>query len=352
MNNSVQHLTIYHEKVSASTNNAILTGNINLDLFIWGLIVSGIILAIPFIIATIVPFILKKPKKQLSIYIYAFITGMFFILGTFGYLREALEISSTKIVQQQYPIDPPQNLIYLVNIGCLVGGSIIGISIAFLVKFVISRKVNKKLLATGSAFVHHHDHDHHKGEQPHTHEHNELIFNKNDTIADDVDVKIKSKNKATALFLLLGHRIPEGILIGMAINMLVNLNNQTQALSVAFFISFVLHTIPEEIIFYYRQREMGISRFRSALNSALAIGLIIPFIFIGVYAYNFVDSQPWLQSVIQAIVGSIMVFTAFVEFIPEFYHTNLTGKKWIVTILLFFIGMVFTILILSFHLHR
>lgn len=326
----------------------------DLAFFIIGILISISLILIPVLVASIVPLFIKKPKRTFSIYLYAFITGMLIILGTFGYLREAMEITSTGLffrVRGYYL----QSEIYSWNLLFVFGGAMVGIVIAFLMKFVIAYYISKKI-DKNSIFVHSHGHSdseshNHDNHTTHNHnkEHSDIIFNKNDVI--EMNVKIKNKNKWTALFLLLGHRVPEGLLIGLGIATMIN-NANSQSLSIAFFISFVLHTMPEEIIFFYRQREMGISPLKASLNSTGAIALIIPFIFIGLYGFEIINKLKWMQAFTQAIVGSIMLFTALVEFIPEFYHTNMKRKEWIITISILFAGILFAIFVLSFHMHR
>ncbi|MBU4690705.1 metal transporter [Mycoplasma sp. ES3157-GEN-MYC] len=315
--------------------------------FIFGLIVSIILLCIPILVATIVPLIIKKPKKEFSIYLYSFITGMFIILGSFGYLREAIEITSTGAGLKGTNI-PPKN-IYLYNILVIVGGALLGIISAFTIKFVVYSTIKKKYKLNNSVFVHTHEEGHHVGEHQHQHTHADHIWNKND-IADVKESNPKVKNKWTALILLLGHRIPEGLLIGISLNNLIVYSN-VNAISVAFFVSFVLHTIPEEVVFFYRQREMGIKPVFAVLNSIGALSLIIPFIFIGLFGGDLIDTIPWLKAFIMSVVGSVMVFTAMIEFLPEFYHNNMKKHKWIITLIMFFLGIIFTILILCFHTH-
>ncbi|WP_027334193.1 ZIP family metal transporter [Mycoplasma elephantis] len=318
--------------------------NQNIVFFIFGLIISLFLISIPIVISILVPLFIKKPKKQLSIYIYAFVTGMFVILGSFGYLREAIEITS-----RGYNAASSQNQIYLGNILIVFGGATLGISIAFMIKMLIWWIIKRKSDIKNSVFIHVHEHGHHNGEEEHTHIHDDVIFNKND-IVDLQNNNKNIKNKWTALVLLLGHRVPEGLLIGLSLYRLI-MGDPNSTISIAFFISFVLHTVPEEIVFFYRQREMKIKPFFAVLNSICAIALLIPFVFIGIYCGSFIMKNNFLQAFIMAIVGSIMLFTALIEFLPEFYHHKMGKRTWLTTILLLFVGILFTILILCFHVH-
>ncbi|TQC54163.1 metal transporter [Mycoplasmopsis mucosicanis] len=319
--------------------------------FIFGFSISLLLILIPVIVATFVPLIFKKPKKEFSIYLYSFITGMFIILGTFGYLRESIEITSSGAGLKGENI--PTANIYIYNILCVGGGALIGITLAFGVKILVYKIIKKKYNLKNSVFIHVHGmgEEHTHGDEVHEHHHEDHIFNANDLAnIEHNESNAVAKNKWTALILLLSHRIPEGLLIGISLANLIN-NPNVSAISVAFFISFVLHTIPEEIVFYYRQREMGISSTFAALNSMGALSLIIPFIFIGLYGGDFIESIPALKAVIMAIVGVVMVFTAIMEFLPEFYHHRMGKKRWILTFAMFFLGVLFTIIVLSFHKH-
>lgn len=317
--------------------------------FTIGLIASAILLLIPILIAIIIPKIIKKPSHSFSLYIYSFVSGMLIILGAFGYMREALELSAT------YPHSSETSVLtkFAWNFIWIVSGIGIGASISITIKLLVYKYTRKK---GNGVFVH----KHHDSHGSHSHEHIDLLFNSNDVI--ESDKILNKKNKWTALFLLLGHRIPEGIMIGFSVyNIFISNQNISafDAISIVFLITFVIHTVPEEIVFYYRQREMGISSFKATLNSILGLSLIVPFIFIGMLMKFGIENSTnqnvvmhGIIPMINAAIGITMIFTAFVEFLPEFFHTSLNEKKkWIGVISTFFVGVIFTILLLIFHVH-
>ncbi len=318
--------------------------------FTTGIVASITLLLIPILIALIIPKIIKKPSNSFSLYIYSFVSGMLIILGTFGYMREALELSAT------YPhaTDTSTLAKFAWNFIWIVSGIVIGATISITIKVLVYKYTKKKL---SGVYVHKHNDSH----GSHSHEHIDLLFNTNDVIESDVAIATK-KNKWTALFLLLGHRIPEGIMIGLSVyNIFISQQNTVafDAISIVFLITFVIHTVPEEVVFYYRQREMGISPIKATLNSILGLSLIIPFIFIGMLMKFGIENSANQSVVMHGIIpminsaiGITMIFTAFVELLPEFFHTSLNNrKKWITVITVFFVGVVFTILLLIFHVH-
>ncbi|MFL1058536.1 hypothetical protein ACJONP_04475, partial [Mycoplasmopsis synoviae] len=93
--------------------------------------------------------------------------------------------------------------------------------------------------------------------------------------------KTSQKIKIVALVLILTHRVFVGLLFGWSINQLIE--GSTSNLTWAFIISFWLHLISEELVFYYRLREAGYSRWKSFTFSVLGLSILIPFMIIGVY---------------------------------------------------------------------
>jgi hypothetical protein len=50
-------------------------------------------------------------------------------------------------------------------------------------------------------------------------------------------------------------------------------------------------------------------------------------------------------------VGSLILFGALVEFIPEFLHNKMDAKSWYITISLLMLGVVFGLILFSIHSH-
>ncbi|APJ38335.1 ZIP family metal transporter [Mycoplasmopsis pullorum] len=315
-----------------------------------------ILILIPALIGLILPLFKNKLNNKTKVYMYSFVTGFFLVMSLFGFLREALEQTSTSgalWLSSKFP-NSSSNWIYLVNIAIILGGFVVGVLFAFVVKFVISYRLNKKILSSKSkiaAFVHVHEH----GDDKHEHVHPDFIFNREDTISASEKViveKSESKLKIIALILLLTHRIPEGFILGYSINNLIAGQGNSD-ISLAFIISLILHLIPEEIVFYYRLREAGFSSWKAFFVSLIALLLFLPFMLAGSLLAPYIASSYlwWAKALMFAFISAIFLFTSLVEFFPEFYHSNFDKKSWIKVICSLFVGIMFCVFILLFHKH-
>ncbi|CCP24408.1 ZIP family metal transporter [Mycoplasmopsis cynos] len=335
-----------------SINNSINIGWLSQIILI--LIFLGAMLCVPIFIGLFFPIIGRNFKKSYSIYIHAFSTGFFLVLATFGFLRESLE-SASLFAFAKKGADVSQYTIYAYNILLIISGLIIGLIFSFVVKFVISYKLNKKLLGSKqlSSFIHEHTieegHSHN-----HLHAHDVVISNSQDRI-EIVDQtlfkKTESKLKIIALLLLLTHRIPEGLLLGYNLSLFIP-NDSGEAffsITTAYFLSLVLHLIPEEVIFYVRLKDAGFSPIKALLLSFLGLSLFLPFMIIGMFVGSIINDAG--KAIMFAAIGGIFLFTALVEFFPEIYHINFNKKKWIFTLIVLFLGILVAAFILSFHSH-
>lgn len=286
------------------------------------LIVSSIVLVIPWLYGLILPILKPTISKKTTMYLYAFSSGFFIILAIFGFYAEAKEELTTYLEALHYN----QGAIWGINIGIIGGGSFLVLSLSILIKFLIGRKVSIK---EENALESHHDHAN-------------LIYNIND---------VNPKSKALAILLLLSHRIPGGLIIGFLIAN-IQKNNQVSVVDIVFLVTFILHIIPEELVLYYRQMEMGINKWRAAFNSFLGTFLLVPFILIGAYSSDFFINNVILISFLKVCVGSLILFSALVEFIPEFLHNKMDAKTWYVTISLLILGIVFGLILFSIHSHE
>ncbi|ADE19535.1 ZIP family metal transporter [Mycoplasma crocodyli] len=326
-----------------------LIGNDYLSKFLLVITFLAIILAIPILISLAFPLFKSTLSRKWKIYLYAFSTGFFTVLALFGFMRESLEISS--LYSAKTFGANSYNKIYLVNIGVVAGGAFIGLVFAFGIKFLISYKINKKLLQSRkmSIFVHQHDEG---TDHVHTHEHPDYVFNRNDSLESAEEAltkKTEGKLKLIALLLILTHRLPEGFILGYNLNLLFE--GKANGLTIAFIVSLILHLIPEELIFYYRLRDAGFGRWKALGFSIGFLMLFLPFMLLGIYFGSSINDHWWLRGMMQSTIGGIFVFTALVEFFPEFYHYNLEKKRWYKVILSLLIGILFSIFVLSFHVH-
>ncbi|AAZ43784.1 ZIP family metal transporter [Mycoplasmopsis synoviae] len=327
--------------------------DVNIVKFAGVLIFAAILLVVPLIIALVFPLIKKKLNSDKKIYLYAFSSGFFIMLATIGFIKEGLE-NAIDGADRYIEINRinNHNVSFGIVIPIMTGGIILGIAISYLVKYVFISRFNKVLSKDKKASILVHDHGH--GDHKHKDKHPDFIFNQSDNIEVASKVinseKTSQKVKIVALVLLLTHRVFVGLLFGWSINQLIE--GSTSNLTWAFIISFWLHLIPEELVFYYRLREAGYSRWKSFTFSVLGLSILIPFMIIGVYGANFIESLWWLRSLLYTAIGGIFLFNSLVEFFPEFYHVHfIKQKKWHYTLLFLFAGIILGVFILSFHMH-
>ncbi|VEU70399.1 ZIP family metal transporter [Mycoplasmopsis glycophila] len=333
-----------------------LNNNYNLAKFLVALFFVLALLLIPVGISFLFPLFKSKLNHKTKVYLYAFSTGFFIILATFGFLREAIEQTSL----QSHNLESDWQK-YGYNILVVVLGLLGGLTFSFVLKFVITYRINQQLLKNKKLSIFVHDHSAEHGSH-HVHQHEDHIFTQEDSISlaeEALSQKISGKLKIIALALLLTHRIPEGFLIGynlsLPIDYLANGGNgaiPTNNLTLAYFVSLILHMIPEELVFYYRLRDAGYGRWTSLLISTIMDFLFFPFMLIGIYTGSAVATNGYAQGAFMAIIGGIFLFTSLVEFFPEFYHVEMNKKRWFITLISLFAGVLFAVFILSFHAHN
>ncbi|WP_406615188.1 ZIP family metal transporter [Mycoplasmopsis hyopharyngis] len=289
---------------------------------------------IPLIFVLVVPIFKDKLSKKSTYFLYAFMSGFFLTMALFGFLKESLEISSLSAQGKGYSL----NKIYGWNILLIGGGLILGLGLAIGTHFLTTKVIQPKLSKKSNSLIHNHlsDEHCHEIEKAST---NELVENK----------KEKDYSKLIAIILLLTHRIPEGFLIGVSLNALYNGNAGN--MNLAFFISFILHLIPEELLFYYRQREMGVSK-KKAIG--ISIGLLFLFvapILLGLYSGTSIQNFWQIAAFIEAFIAGIFIFTSIFEFIPEFAFEKHDSKTKQLLLLFIILGIVLAAIILSIHSH-
>lgn len=286
---------------------------------------STFIVTIPIIYGLILPIFKPSLNKKTTTYLYSFSAGFFMILSTVGFLAEAKEQINEHLEQKNFGI---RGLFISLIVGSIV---LFALCLALIVKYFSIKKIDgKNNIHIGAD----HDHDH-------------IIFNNSD---------YNPKSKRLALFLLLSHRVPGGLILGLLSVSIASNNGQINSENIIFLIAFAVHIIPEELILYYRQIEMGIKRWKAVKNSILATMTLIPFIVLGATVGSLVDKTnkvffEYVMIIIQLFAASFLLFTAVIEFFPEFLHHKLSGKEWYKIILWFILGVVFALIILSFHSH-
>ncbi|BAP39795.1 ZIP family metal transporter [Metamycoplasma canadense] len=307
-----------------------IISNIYLNLFVNTIFYTLILMIFPVILLAILSLI--KIKKETNnnnslIYMYSFSTGMFLMIGAFGFLREGYNIA------QIFTHDPSTGIskeIYrmLVIVGIVGISSLVGFSLVIGGKYLFIKKSKIDLHSE------HHNHDH------------------SDHLVSFKDID-NPKAAWLAILMLLSHRIIDGLFIGYSISRII-LTKNTFSSSLILLITFTIHMIFEMIIVYFRQIQYGEKKKKAILYNFLTFLLIIPFILIGAFTGVALsqNSLQWIQSGLLIMGGSIIIFTAVFELIPEFIHIkNKDTKTLYKTLIIFSLSIVLTIMILSFHTH-
>ncbi len=279
--------------------------------------ISAFVIGIPLLCGAILPILKPTISKKANRYLYAFSSGFFLIMST------VLFIGESKIHLEEHFISEMNNEVVGKVITAAVITSVVlgGLLLCLGIKFFFANKKGKTDI--------------------HTHNHDEMIFNVSD---------YNPKSKAFAIFFLLTHRIPDGIIIGLLCSQIAR--ESINVVNIVFLCSFVIHVIPEELIIYYRQIDMGISKKRATANSLIAVGLVIPLIVIGAIIGWFSLENEIAIHVVQLIAAAFLLFISIIEFFPEFLHDlRISGKSWYITMLIFIIGIAAALFILCFHDH-
>lgn len=327
-------------------NISVHTGSFWGDININALILSAIVISVPVLIAILIPIFKAKLGLKSSLFLYSFTTGFFIVLGLFGEANEGRELAMSSSDDPWISIGN-QILVLLV-------GSIIGLVFATTFKFLISRKLGKLNLSGPVE-----DHSDHVAFHNHPHAEEVLFGGKGLKYQSQKEM---ARAKAVAIYLVLSHRFAAGFFLGYVIYNIVSPNygdasaagiehlnhSDHDNVNLAFLIGFFLHLIPEELIIYYRQREIGIGKIRAAVYSVLMVSVLIPFIFLGANLGAYVSDVWQLNGIIHVIVGVLFTFTALVEFFPEVIREAKNQKLWYLTITCLGLGIVLCFFVLAF----
>lgn len=304
-------------------------GNLELTILINLLIYILILLSVPLISMGIISIFKIKVTNKKSIYLYAFSTGMFLIIGAVGFMKEGY------ILLEQWFHDNSEagglkftggNLaLEQTYIALIVGiSSLIGLTIVILGRFLLTRK-SKEL---------------HKDHNEHDHSEHFVSFS-------DID---NPKEAWTAILMLLSHRLIDGLVLGLSVYQLTN--NGVNKGNLALIITFNIHLLLEVVIVYYRQIQYGEKKSKAILFNFITLILIIPIMFLGAFIGKFLNKVGWLIPSLEILGGAIIVFMAIIELVPEFIHYRNENRKVIYTTLIVFsLSIVLTLILLSFHTH-
>ena len=292
-----------------------------LTIFINILILLALGIGLPTLVVFFLSLFKIKINKTGQMYLYSFAAGLIIILGTVGFIGEAISHSREHFES----LNQSSNALSILQIvGLVGGGSIIGVSIVFFIRWLVTRGKHEL-----------HEHHHH-------HDHNEEIFN-----ASDIDNK---KLKWLPILLLLGHRCVDGITLGFMAN---TASNEIAGFdNWGMIITFAIHLIPTTIIIYLIQLDIQHNKRWKALLITIGMLLImVPFTLIGGFLIaNIQDTVWWLMPLLFAISGSIMTLMSIIELIPEFIHfRNSQKKQWITSIVLLSIGIILAVILTCVH---
>lgn len=328
---------------SISVNTGSFWGDININ----ALILSAIVISVPVLIAILIPIFKAKLGLKSSLFLYSFTTGFFIVLGLFGEANEGRELAMNSYTGNDAWVTIGNQILVLLV------GSIIGLVFATSFKFLISRKLGKLNLKGPVE-----DHSDHVAFHNHPHAEEVLFGGKGLKYQSQKEM---ARAKAVAIYLVLSHRFAAGFFLGYVIYNIVSPNypgvheagidlthSNHDNVNLAFLIGFFLHLIPEELIIYYRQREIGIGKVRAAVYSVLMVGVLIPFIFLGANLGIFVSDVWQLNGIIHVIVGVLFTFTALIEFFPEVIREAKNQKLWYLTITCLALGIILCFFVLSF----
>lgn len=298
-----------------------------LNVFINILILLSISIGVPTLVVGFLSLFKFQINKKIQTYLYAFTAGLIIILGTVGFIMEAI----THVKEHFERINNSneltlQNTLYM--IGLIVGGSLLGILIVILSRIIFTKISSKQ----GDLHHEHKEHNHH-----------EFLYN-----PSDIDNK---KMKWLPIFLLLGHRLVDGIVLGFMAN---TINNEIAGFeNWGMIIIFALHLIPTTIIIYLIQLDIqNNNRLKSFGITFLILVLMIPFTLIGGFLINSIQSVWWLMPLFYAISGSLLTLASILEIIPEFIHNrNASLKQWIWTTIWLGSGIIISILLITIHSH-
>lgn len=237
-------------------------------------IIGLIIVAMIILITSFIYFVKPKIKRENFKYFYAFSAGFIVIvgsLGLFGSARNALK-NHFQVTNHPSESDFTTTEIFLVAAYVLLVLSFAGLIIWTIKKMFIS---------------------------------------------DDHGLSSKSKSekdfkkkKVVGIVMVLLHRVPASFVIGA-------FADDPVGESAALF-AIILHIIPELMIVFYRQIEMGVPKGKAYINSILIKIVFLPLIIIGNLLTTWTTEQWWFLPALYLMGGAFLIYASFIELTPEF----------------------------------
>ena len=310
--------------------NASKFGNLEIAILVNLLLYLSILLIVPMVFMGIMSIFKIKVTSKKSIYLYAFSTGMFLIIGAVGFLKEGyINLENwlhTKGNRGGLQYTGGNVLLEQIIIASIAGlAALLGLGSVLLSRYLISKKNKTEL------------HEHH---EEHGHSDHLISFN-------DID---NPKAAWIAIIMLLSHRIIDGLVLGISVYQMTS--SEIKNPNIALIVTFNLHLLLEVVITYYRQLQYGEKKSKAILFNFITLLLIVPMMFIGAFLGKYSNRVGWLMPSFEILGGSIIIFMAVIELVPEFIHYRNEGPKVIYTTLIIFaFSIVFTLILLSFHSH-
>lgn len=287
----------------------------NINVLYNSLFIGTLVVFVPVIISFLLSFINFKKINSLSLYVYSFMSSMMLILATLGFMREGYE--ELEVVHNNDPLST------FINISILSGGVLIGMIITIGIRIIVSKYSRE-------THLNHNEHNH-----------SDILYN-------TVDIETKS-SFITILWSLIAHKIVAGISLAIT---LYNSNILFSFENIGMVIILIIHMIPESIMIFYKANEIFNSRTKSTVITLLLQVVIVLFMIIGIFTFNYIFNIYWIMPFINCIAGGSMFFVSIFDLVPEFIHNkNMTTKQWLLTILWFVIGTLFSIIMCVIHHH-
>lgn len=80
--------------------------------------------------------------------------------------------------------------------------------------------------------------------------------------------------------------------------------------------------------------------------------LLLPSLILGAMIYPSINLVGWLLPIVNVSGGTLLGLAGLVEFVPEFIHMrNDTPKRFLLVLIFFAIGLIFTLGLLQIHHH-
>lgn len=308
------------------------------NIYVQGAILSSIIAGfLIFTVSILYLFKIKIPKERMK-YVYAFSSGFLLITAIVGqWVSARHNLQSFWESQNSSASDPDPTIGQsFISIAIVLGGIFLGSLVAFGMKIASSHD------------KHNHDETIHSVKHDHKFTSHPSILS---TPVEDIHESKVHKERNTIIYMILSHRIPAGLIIGI---LLVNFNFDDGEYSLAALLAFLVHMIPDMLIVYYARVDAGYSRLNSFIFSIFAKLIIIPFIFIGITASEFTSmtspSTFWIIPIFLSMAGIIMTWGSIFELAPSFIHAK-TNKETYRIIFMFIIGLSLAMSIQLIHSH-